>query len=80
MATHISAKINKTTVMGWSGKAYSSNKDYNNIKLPIRKGAMKNVTRLGKFRYYSTKKFLKLGIKCCRFDCEQDQYYLIKDE
>ena len=46
MATHISAKINKTIVMGWSGKAYSSNKDYNNTKLPIRKGAMKNVTKV----------------------------------
>ena len=56
MATHISAKINKTIVMGWSGKAYSNNKDYNNIKLPIRKGAMKNVTRFGKFRYSQHKK------------------------
>ena len=46
MATHISAKINKITVMGWSGKAYSSNKDYNNIKLPMRKDAMKNVTKV----------------------------------
>ena len=46
MATHISAQINKTIVMGWSGKAYSSNKDYNNIKLPMRKDAMKNVTKV----------------------------------